>query len=243
MAFREAQLREERLRLKEAEIRAEEATFHPQLNPRSLNLAQDRLATGTSSSGVVAVAIDSEREAAQRRRREALATRDLKECTFVPNTAKPRVIGYYDEYAAPVPNAELSIAAAVKDGGGPDALLQRIDEYRNRKEQWAAQVRAEEERKQLAECTFAPRINKPRSPSSTTAAAPTVHETVAGMGRFLEMKAMAEKKQAEMQARAAKVFLLQPRSPKSRGGLTVAKPFKFASEARSQAARRASGVE
>jgi hypothetical protein len=242
MAFREAQQKEERLRAKEAEIRAEEATFQPQLNPRSLYIAEEKayrqqqqqILYGGDNSGAGGQLAEAgmtflhKKEAEQRRRRESLATRDLKECTFFPNTAKPRVVGYYDEYEAPAPNAELSIAVA-----GPDALLQRIEEHRRKKKHWAAQVRAQEEQKQLAECTFAPSINKARSPAATAASATTtVHETVAGMNRFLEVKAMAERRQAELDARAAKVFLLQPRSPKSRGGVTVPKPFKLSSETR-----------
>jgi hypothetical protein len=242
MAFTEAQLREEKLKLKEAEIRAEEATFQPQLNPRSLNIAEERkfisqqqqhvlYGSNGNSNNEAGMDFLNGKQASQRRRRESLATRDLKECTFFPNTSKPRVLGYYDEYEAPAPNAELSIAAALRDnpsGGGHDALLQRIEEHRIRKEQWAARVRGQEEKKQLAECTFAPIVNKTRPPADTTAVA-TVHETVAGMDRYLEVKAMAERKQAELDARAAKVFLLKP---KSRGGVTVPKPFKLVSEAR-----------
>jgi hypothetical protein len=248
MAFKESQLKEERLRIKEAEIRAKEATFQPQLNPRSLNIAEEKkylssfkqqqILYGRGGNNQPAgdrMDFLNEKEAEQRRRRESIATRDLKECTFFPNTAKPRVIGYYDEYEPPMPHADLSIAAAMKDhpcGGGPDALLQRIDEHRRKKEQWAARVRSQEEKKELAECTFVPSINKTRSPAAT--AAGTVNERVAGMGRFLEVKAMAERRQAELDARAAKVFLLQPRSPKTRGGLTVPKPFKLASDARTR---------
>lgn len=249
MAFKENQRKEEKLKLKEAEIRAEEATFHPQLNPRSLSIAEEKayqhqILYGSSSNNETQTGFEmnflSKKEAEQHRRIERIATRDLKECTFFPNTAKPRVMGYYDEYQAPVPNAELSIAAAVRDhpsGGGPDALLQRIEEHRRKKEQWAARVRDQEERKELAECTFAPSINKSRPLATTTsagAAAATINETVAGMRRFLEVKAMAERRQAELDARAAKVFLLQPRSPKNRGRVTVPKPFRLASEARRQ---------
>lgn len=245
MAFKESQLKEERLRLKEAEIRAEEGTFQPQLNPRSLNIAEEKayrqqtLYGNSSGNREAGFEMDflSEKEAAQRRKREKIATRDLKECTFFPNTAKPRVVGYYDEYQPPVPNAELSISTAVRDhpcGGGPDALLQKIEEHKRKKEQWAARVRDQEERKELAECTFAPCINKSRPPATTGSEEPaTMTETVAGMGRFLEVKAMAERRQSELDARAAKVFLLQPRSSKSRGGVTVPTPFRL-SEARRQ---------
>lgn len=247
MAFKESQLKKERLRLKEAEIRAEEATFHPQLNPRSLSIAEEKayrqqVLYGTSSSGETEGGLEmnflNEKEAAQHRRREKIASRDLKECSFFPNTAKPRVVGYYDEYQPPVPYAELSISSAVRDhpsGGGPDALLQRIEEHRRKKEHWAARVRDQEERKELAECTFAPSINKSRLPVTSGAdAAMTITEIVPGMDRFLEVKAMAERRQAELDARAAKVFLLHPRSSKYRGGVTVPKPFRSASEARRQ---------
>ena len=219
MAVVEAEQREERLRDLEAHVREQEATFAPRLNPHSLRLARDRQPL---IEAVVAVVNNNTTT-------ESSVCRAMKECTFFPNTQKPRVVGYYDEYMAPTPNARLSIAAAAAEG--PEALSKRIEEHRLEKERRAEAARATNERKQLAQCTFAPDLSK----STTTAAAMRKYSSpslpVAGMDRYLEIKALAERKQAELDARAEKVFNLKPRS---RGGATVPKPFNLASEARSQ---------
>lgn len=217
MAVVESEIREARLKAKSAQVHAEEASFIPKLNPRSLRLAESK-----SRPSLVEVAVQStnERLAALETRRAEAAARELQGCTFFPNTSKPRVVGYYDEYEAPAPRAPLSIAAVAEEGF--HTLSQRIDEHREQKERWAEAMRAQEANKQLAECTFAPNISKP------VVEIPQGPVAVPGLDRYLEVKAMAEKRQAEADARAAKVFLTKPRSPRSRGP-TVVKPFKFAS--------------
>lgn len=225
MALVESNRREGRREAMKKQVMGAEATFAPQLNPQSLRLAEARKGSGADAAL-------EERMRAQRaaeRRAEATA-RELRECTFFPDTSKPRVIGYYDEYHPPTPNAALSVALAGASDDGLGGLLARIDEHQKQKEQWAAAVRAKEQERQLAECTFAPDTRKP------PVAVPDGPVPVAGLDRFLEVKAMAEKRQAELQARAAKVFLLNPRSPAQRGP-TVPRPFKLSSGERG--ARRA----
>lgn len=41
----------------------------------------------------------------------------LKECTFAPDTSKPRLMGYYEEYKPPEGHARLSISSALKEVG------------------------------------------------------------------------------------------------------------------------------
>lgn len=64
----------------------------------------------------LASAEKASRKVAQLRAEEEERLR--RECTFQPNTAKPRVKGYGDEYEAPQPRAKLAIAGQASDLGG-----------------------------------------------------------------------------------------------------------------------------
>ncbi|KAI7837508.1 hypothetical protein COHA_008644 [Chlorella ohadii] len=193
---------------KEAEVYGSLA-FKPQLNPRSLALAP------AGSGGVEALA-SADR---QRRKLEELVAeeeaRQRAECTFQPDTSKPRVKGYYNEYQPPQPNAALSIAGAAKQGF--EGLTQRIAEYQAEREARAAAVRADEEERRLKECSFAPDINRSR----VEAKGPVV---VRGLDRHLELRQLAERQRVEAEARAARVFHANPRAKQ---GATVPQPFQL----------------
>ncbi len=47
--------------------------------------------------------------------KEDIEAQRRKECTFVPDTSKPKVMGYYAPYEPPAARAKLSIAAALKE--------------------------------------------------------------------------------------------------------------------------------
>lgn len=144
-----------------------------------------------------------------------------RDCTFAPDTSKPKVMGYYGEYELPVPNAKVSIAAALKEG--PDALAKRLAEQRHQRERRAEELKAQQEVKELADCTFAPNTVKP------AVSQPRGPVVVRGMDRFLETKLRAERQQLEAEERAAKVFHLRPKCPR---GVTIPQPFNLAGEAR-----------
>ena len=136
------------------------------------------------------------------------------------------MVGYYDEYIVPEPAAPLSIAVAAASDGGLDALTARIEARRREKERWAAAQRQQEEARRMEGCTF-----EPDTRPSRAVAVPEGPVEVRGLDRYLELKALAERQQAELQARAAKVFSLHPQSPRRRGP-TVPRPFKLGTEAR-----------
>lgn len=192
--------------------------FAPRLNPRSLRLAGGRPAPGDADA-------DGERQRRSEQARQEAEARALAECTFRPDTSKPRVVGYYDEYDPPQPRAALSIAGAAAAGEGLAGLARRIQQHGEERERWAAAVRADRERRAAAECTFAPDTRK------APVAMPTRPVVVPGLDRVLELRALKARQRREADARAAKVFLRHPRSPRSRGGATVPKPFALAGEA------------
>lgn len=193
----------------------DEFTFKPALNARSLQLAE-RNRRSVMETGDAAVVIQQQR---QRSKRIELETdREIKECTFKPNIQKPRVYGYdNEEYEEPKPRSRLSIAQALEEGGA-DLLVQHIERYRQEKDRMISEIKHQEEQKELEQCTFRPKTLK-KYPAHHGRSV-----SVAGLDRFLEKKALAEKHQAEKEARAAKVFCLHPRSPRQRGA-TIPRPF------------------
>jgi len=222
MALREADDRAVRQAAVRAHVARHEGTFAPSLNSRSLKIAEESHVRSVTDPDI---SRERERRAAQRR--AETEARALQDCTFFPNTSKPSVMGYYDEYEPPKPAAPLSVSLVAASEGGIQGLPRRIEERRRQKEKWADAMRATRERREMAECTFAPDTKKAPVAISESPV------PVRGMDRFIEVRKMAEKQQAELQARAAKVFMLQPRSP-VRLGPTVPKPFKLASEARAR---------
>ncbi|PRW56897.1 hypothetical protein C2E21_4317 [Chlorella sorokiniana] len=193
---------------KEAEVYGS-MDFKPQLNPRSLALAP------AGSGGVQALASADRQRAKLEELRAEEEARQRAECTFQPDTSKPRVKGYYNEYQPPQPSATLSIAGAAKQGF--EGLTQRIAEYQAERDARAAAARAEEEEQRLRECSFAPDINRTR----VQAKGPVL---VRGLDRHLELRQLADRRRAEADARAARVFHANPRTKQ---GATVPQPFQL----------------
>lgn len=187
--------------------------FRPQLNRRSLAMAP------AGSGGLDALASADKRQRKLEELRRVAEEQRRAECTFQPDTSKPRVKGYYDEYQPPAANAVISIANAAKQGF--EGLTQKIADYQLEREARSAAVRAEEEAKKLKECSFAPDINRRR----VEAKGPVV---VRGLERTLELKQLAERQRAAAEERAVRVFNLNPRANQ---GATVPKPFQLAGHA------------
>lgn len=170
------------LRAKHAAKRAEleaELPFRPTLNPRSLRLAEERreaAGEGAPGGGHAGTAAGGARAGGQvgstEELRLELEQRLQLECPFRPDTSKPRVMGYDEVYRPPQPEARLSIAAALREG--PHALARRLEEHRAEREAAVEAARKEAEEKELAECTFAPRINAAPAPVARVCGAPCV---------------------------------------------------------------------
>lgn len=226
MAFGESAERDARLRALQTQAR-NELSFAPQLNPRSLHIAQARKLSSDGRTRNGGSLMPQESFGRQQPPKMSSVEEEVrKECTFFPDTRKPRVIGYYEAYEVPPPKAHLSIGTAAAEGLGPDVVLERIKEHQRSKEIWAARQREEEEQRQLKVCTFQPDLSK-----SHEVKMPQGPVEVAGLDRFLEMKALAERQRAELQIRAEKAFLLRPSSPRHRGP-TVPRPFNLSSGSR-----------
>eukprot|EP00201_Polytomella_parva_P019268 CAMPEP_0175057046 /NCGR_PEP_ID=MMETSP0052_2-20121109/11032_1 /TAXON_ID=51329 ORGANISM="Polytomella parva, Strain SAG 63-3" /NCGR_SAMPLE_ID=MMETSP0052_2 /ASSEMBLY_ACC=CAM_ASM_000194 /LENGTH=264 /DNA_ID=CAMNT_0016322187 /DNA_START=161 /DNA_END=952 /DNA_ORIENTATION=- len=90
----------------------------------------------------------------------------------------------------------------------------------------AVELRAAIERDEMKECTFTPAINREGPPMSLD---PIV---VPGLGRFLELKALAKKAEDEKLKRQEEVWNLRPKSSSGRiQRATVPQPFSFQARA------------
>ena len=181
------------------------------------------------SEGIEGLASTEKKRRRLEQLRQAAEEQQQRECTFRPDTSKPRVIGYYDEYQPPAPAAPLSIAQAARQGF--ESLMPRIADYQADREARAAAARQAREAQQLAECTFSPSINRGQAGGKgPTAAQPVV---VPGLERFLELKQLADEQKRAQEERAARVFNQNPAGGALAQGrrATVPKPFKLAGQA------------
>eukprot|EP00887_Chlorella_sp_A99_P007842 scaffold20.g7842.t1 len=217
MGWEEAERLRARRAAKEAEVYGG-MDFKPQLNQQSLLIGK--------SHGVEGLASAERQRARLKELRAAEEARRLADCTFQPDTSKPRVLGYYAEYEPPAPAAPLSIAEAARQGF--EGLTERIAGYRAEREARAAEARRAAEAAQLSECTFSPAINRGRSAARAPSAV-----VVPGLNRFLELKQLAERQRTEQEERAARVFNASPAGGALAQGhrVTVPRPFRLAGQA------------
>ena len=116
----------------------------------------------------------------------------------------------------------------------PDARMDAIRRKQEEQEAWRQQVIAEREIQELQECTFAPKLHTTGGGgSSSSNRRPTVRQptgpvVVRGLGRYLEVREMARRKEAEKAELEAKAFKANPKSSgKGGSGITQPKPFKL----------------
>lgn len=74
----------------------------------------------------------------------------------------------------------------------------------------------------MRECTWTPKVNKRRPQSQK----PVV---VRGLGRHLELREMAKRKEEEQQERERRAFGSGSTSARTVAGMTIAKPFRLSS--------------
>lgn len=117
---------------------------------------------------------------------------EMRECTFVPNTEKPQIDGFYAPYQPPLPRAGCtSISQTASTGGN---FMQKLDEERKRKEEWAKRMKERQIQKDMEECTFRPSLQT--AARSIDLHDGDVHE-IPGIDTFLGHKAMAARLRAE----------------------------------------------
>jgi len=111
----------------------------------------------------------------------------------------------------------------------PEGLTERIEEHRREREQRAEEARKEKDYEALKECTFQPNVSISKR-EEEDADGPVI---VRGLGRHLELKEMAKKKEEERLAREEEIFKTNPREAK--GGYTVPQPFNLSDNLKAKA--------
>lgn len=147
---------------------------------------------------------DNSKEVAREEVKRQLAQAEGQECTFQP---------------------KINRHLCPKRSGSPEELIDRIDEFRQRREALAQQRKHAEDLRELSECTFQPAVK--RTSPSTFQRGPVV---VRGLGRHLELSELRRRQHAEFQEKAQRVFHANPQPPSS--GRTIPSPFHLRSEER-----------
>jgi hypothetical protein len=100
-----------------------------------------------------------------------------------------------------------------------EGLMENIRDDLIRKEELIEERRRQLAEEETAECTFVPGT---KPPLENQRSAPAV---VSGLGRFFQLKEMAQKQQEEQRARENKVFRPEQASRSRYGGVTIPEPF------------------
>jgi|MDSY01.1.fsa_nt_gb hypothetical protein len=182
-------------------------------------------------------------QVARDRAKAAAEKRVAAECTFQPKTnpfLDPERPTFGGASAAPSSREAGMVAAGVyippppPSFTDPDARMDAIRRKQEEQEAWRQQVIAEREIQELQECTFAPKLHTTGGGgSSSSNRRPTVRQptgpvVVRGLGRYLEVREMARRKEAEKAELEAKAFKANPKSSgKGGSGITQPKPFKL----------------
>ena len=178
-------------------------SFKPEINPVSKILGRamsvEELAANERNKRVKAEAARQSEEAFR------------ETCTFKPKLVKNR--------ASSVGRVRSKI-----DLKEPEELMDRITQYRKEKETKLEHTRRIMEYEELKDCTFTPSIT--RSRPATAKKGPVV---VRGLGRYLELKELAKRKEEEQRRREEKVFLSHTDTAPS-VPYTIPKPFNLHSD-------------
>jgi len=108
-----------------------------------------------------------------------------------------------------------------------EGISARIEEQRREKEERIEEQKRLQDYEELRECTFQPNV----AISKRTVQEPDGPVIVRGLGRHLELKEMAKKKEHDRLQREEEVFKTQPRAANP-GGYTVPQPFNLSENAK-----------
>ena len=146
------------------------------------------------------------------------------ECTFQPDTRRVKASSMHDlrQSSMNVTGERSRYSIDVHD---VETLTERIKHHAMRKDAAIDQERRRREYEELKECTFKPAVS---SKPVKSQAGPII---VRGLGRHLELKELAQKKEEEKKERERKAFLLDTsaRSSSVSKPYTVPQPFKLSS--------------
>lgn len=190
-------------------------TFQPQLNRNSVAIAVSK--AEESADGEVLMAQGSAgiherlyRSALNRSRCGESQQQDEEEHSFHPQL-DPRSAQRYSHVKS-------------RYGSKGAAVMDQIKQDMSKKAEAIAERRRAQEEELQAACTFAPSTRK----SYQDPQKPVV---VSGLGRFFELRELAQQKQREQQDREAKVFRPEIIRPKG-VGVTIPEPFALSSSQR-----------
>ncbi|KAH7460800.1 uncharacterized protein KRP23_14506 [Phytophthora ramorum] len=165
------------------------------------------------------------------------------ECTFQPSLGASKTRNGSSN-AAKMYNREPRSRSKLE--WQSENLLHLIEAERQKKSDEIEAKRNAQELKELEECTFRPNLQKPRrrgkSDAKGSPSPPRDVEAdekpviVRGLGRFLELRDLARKQQAEQKQREQKVFA--PNTTYEPRSYTVPKPFKLSESNRDSIRRR-----
>lgn len=185
--------------------------FQPQLNERSRR-------TGKALTPAEHVANQAKKDAL------AVAKAKYEEAFAKTHTFRPELVAHPDDMS------EEDYERFRLDVANPEALGHKISAFRQEKADKIEQTRRALEYEQLKGCTFEPEVTrKPRAQQG-----PVV---VRGLGRYLELKEMQRRLDAERAEREANAFKVK------RAAVEVAEPFKLSTDAGSRARRSRAHAE
>lgn len=202
LAVRDAERREQ-MRGALEQIHYQDCTFRPSVNYNS-QLIVSRLEDQTASLGLDSAEPVYDRLYRSSNYRERPREDPVgQECTFKPQVERN---GRY---------AHVKAHYSANIGGSK--IMDNVRDELEKKEEYLAQRRLELEESERFECTFAPDTRRPYEEPSRPVA-------VSGLGRFFELKGLAQRKQREQEERQTKAF--NPEASGSRcGGVTITEPF------------------
>eukprot|EP00775_Hariotina_reticulata_P002305 gene2305-2613_t len=192
------------------QMHSNECTFTPDINPRS-----KRMSKGTSLQELYENTKGRTRRAAVAL---AVQAQHEQECTFNPNLQKT------SPHTAAPPQAKLSLSSTEVE-----EVVRRLSSCQLSKQHKAEESISFQQYQELQQCTFAPQITGPAPKQQ----GPVL---VRGLGRFMELKAMAKQQQEEKANIEAKVFKTNPQG--SRQPFTVPQPFRLGGTTSSQQRRQ-----
>ncbi|CAJ1374603.1 unnamed protein product [Effrenium voratum] len=177
-----------------------ECTFQPALSPNSETIASARRASSPSRG----VHLRLYEEGVEKERAKAIPL--AQECSFKPQLD---------------PRASKRFAHVKPHYSSPDDISDSIRQQQERKAEQLLERHAERERAEVAGCTFRPELRE------VLDSQPVV---VSGLGRFFELRSLAQRQQEEQLQRESKVFHREAKVPT---GITIPEPFALSSGNRS----------
>mmetsp|Transcript_40746 Transcript_40746/g.93781 ORF Transcript_40746/g.93781 Transcript_40746/m.93781 type:complete len:531 (+) Transcript_40746:89-1681(+) len=205
LAVRDVEKREQRIGdLQHEQYR--ECTFHPAIDPKSLEIA-------STSNGPTTGAVHERLYRSAATRSKSVEDLRYTECTFQPS------------HDGKIAKRYKHVQSHYAFGDGK-RIMEKVKEDMMKKEEHLQELRQAKEEEESANCTFSPLPAKQYED-------PDEIVVVSGLSRFFELREMAARLQQEHQLRETKIY--RPNTAAARfDGVTIPEPFSFCGEQRSR---------